>query len=122
MRGIALAVLFTVLTSTFWIPGASAKTYGAIAVVWGQGRDFHGIGTGSTRASARTKALAACHNGRCKIATNYGPGQCIFVVLGTRQVWWNDRLFSAREKKYTIAQCQKEDSNCRVIFSKCLPE
>jgi hypothetical protein len=83
MRGIALAVLFTALTSTFSIPGASAKTYGAIAVVWGPRKRLPWHRAGSTRASARTKALVACHNGRCKIATSYGPGQCIFVVLGT---------------------------------------
>jgi hypothetical protein len=122
MRRSAIAFVLTMILSAFPINEALAKTYAAIAVVWGQGRDFHGVGTGSTRATARKAALAACRNGRCKIATNYGPGQCIFVVLGERQVWWNDRLFSARERKYVIAQCRKEDSNCRVIYSKCLPE
>ena len=122
MRRIAMAFGLTVVLIAFPINEALAKTYATIAVVWGQGRDFHGVGTGSTRGAARKAALAACQNRRCKIATNYGPGQCIFVVLGNRQVWWNDRLFSAREQKYVIAQCRKEDSNCHVIYSKCLPE
>ena len=122
MRYSAIAFGLTVMLTVLPISEALAKTYAAVAVVWGQGRDFHGVGTGSTRATARKAALSACRNGRCKIATTYGPGQCIFVVLGERQVWWNDRLFSARERKYVMAQCRKEDSNCSVIYSKCLPE
>lgn len=122
MRRIAIAFGLIVTLSAFPINEALARTHAAIAVVWGQGRDFHGVGTGSTSGAARKAALASCQNGRCKIATDYGPGQCIFVVLGDRQVWWNERLFSARERKYTIAQCRKEDSNCHVIYSKCLLE
>jgi hypothetical protein len=122
MLKLAPILVTAVILVAFPTNEAIAKTYGAIAVVWGQGRDYHGVGTGSNAGAARRAALAACRNSRCKIATKCGPGQCVFVVLGERQVWWNDRLFSAREQTFVLATCRKNDSHCKVIYSKCLPE
>jgi len=101
--------------------GARAD-YISIAVIGGQGLDFHGIGRSETKESAKSAAMAQCRNQRCKVVMTYGPGQCAHIVTGTRQIFWNTNLFSPREKKYVLADCGKVDSHCRVLRSECLPE
>lgn len=103
----ARKVLSACLLSGLFYPqsgAAVAATYAAMAVVPGQGRDFHGYSTGSSAQRAQRGALARCANKRCIIVRTYGPGQCAHVVLGTRQVFWNERLFSAREREFTLQE------------------
>jgi hypothetical protein len=98
----------------------ASKSYGALAVVPGQGRDFHGYGKGTTAEAAQQAAVRACSNERCKLVQTYVTGQCVHLILGRRQIFWNDRLFSSRERKYTLQECQRVDSGCRVLRSECL--
>jgi hypothetical protein len=94
----------------------------ALAVVPGQGHDLHGIGSGLTSEAAQTSAMAACPSKRCRVVITYGPGQCAHIVLGTRQIFWNNALFSAREKDSVLEDCSKVDTKCEVVRSECLPE
>ena len=94
----------------------------SLAVVGGQGLDFHGVGKGASREAAEDAALADCRNPRCKTVITYGPGQCAHIVTGARQIFWNTKLFSARETEFVVADCNKVDSNCQVLRSECLPE
>jgi hypothetical protein len=103
-------------------PASSEHSYGAFAVVAGQGRDYHGYGTGTSEEYAKKAAMAQCLNHRCKVATVYGPGQCAHIALGKRQVFWNNRLFSKREGIYVLELCKKQDSDCKIIKSECFPE
>lgn len=120
-RRLFSAGILAVLLSCLPHSGARAD-YISIAVVGGQGLDFHGLGRSTTREAAESAAIAACQNPRCRLVMTYGPGQCAHIVTGTRQIFWNTNLFSARERKYVLAECQKVDSRCRVLRSECLPE
>jgi|HubBroStandDraft_3_1064219.scaffolds.fasta_scaffold1257719_1 hypothetical protein len=97
-------------------------SYGALAVVPGQGRDFHGFATAKTIGTALDAALAQCGDKRCRLVKAYGPGQCVHIVLGERQIFWNSKLFSSREKEFVLAGCEKVDRECKTVFSECLPE
>jgi hypothetical protein len=101
---------------------AVSATYGALAVVPGQGRDFHGFGTGHSSKAAQRAAIAQCGNGRCKIVITYVPGQCAHIALGIRQIFWNNKLFSQREKEFTLAACNRVDADCEMIQSECFAE
>jgi Domain of unknown function (DUF4189) len=101
---------------------AASATYGALAVVPGQGRDFHGFGTGHSSKTAQSAAMAQCVNRRCKIVITYVPGQCAHIALGVRQIFWNNKRFSQREKEFTLAGCNREDSGCEIIQSECFPD
>jgi hypothetical protein len=117
----ALRASATILCFCLSCSVASAE-YLSLAVVGGQGLDFHGVGKGVSRESAEDAALADCRNPRCKTVMTYGPGQCAHIVTGARQIFWNTKLFSARETEYVVADCNKADSNCQVLRSECLPE
>jgi uncharacterized protein DUF4189 len=120
------AALFGVLSFSADVVGQQRSSptafYAALAVVPGQGRDYNGYATGPSESDARDAALRQCANSRCKVVKIYGPGQCAHVVLGTRQIFWNDRLFGERELEYTLQACNKNDAACKVIHSECLPE
>jgi hypothetical protein len=97
-------------------------SYGVLAAVRGQGRDFHGFGTGGTPEAASDAAMARCENKRCTVVQTYGPGQCAHIALGYRQIHWNNRLFSEREKEFVLENCNKVDRDCNIIISQCFPE
>ena len=97
-------------------------SYGALAAVRGQGRDFHGFGTGGTPEAASDTAMARCENKRCVVVQTYGPGQCAHIALGYRRIFWNGSLFRAREKEFVLENCNKVDSDCNIIISQCFPE
>jgi hypothetical protein len=102
---------------------AQAKpSYGAIAVVPGQGLDFHGVAIESSASEARDAAMKRCGKSRCKIVQDYVPGQCMHVVTGYHQIFWNNALFSKREKSSILQACRKTESGCKVIKSACMAE
>ena len=101
---------------------AQARDHAAIAVVWKQGWDYHGVAVAKSAWAARTNALKNCGSPRCSLAQSYKPGQCYFLVRGKRQVFWNDRIFSAGEGSAVLDACRREDSACRIIASGCLSE
>lgn len=104
------------------IPAIAKPLYGAMAVVPGQGHDFHGEGIETSARQARRSAMSQCANKRCKVVQEYVPGQCVHVIQGQRQVFWNEELFSAREKRFVLEHCKVEDSRCSVVVSQCLSE
>ena len=109
--------------STFFSAAAqAAPRYASLAVVGGQGRDFHGIGFGDSQGGADSQAMERCSNARCSVVQRYVPGQCIHVALGTHQIWYNISLFGAREKSSILSACQRQDTACRILLSHCLPE
>ncbi|WP_391564103.1 DUF4189 domain-containing protein [Rhizobium laguerreae] len=114
--------LFAVLLVVLGISIGAKSLYGAVAVVPGQGLDYHGIAIGSSAREARQSALKLCGKARCKIVQQYVSGQCIHAVTGSHQIFWNNSLFSAREKNSVLKACKKADTGCKVIQSTCLPE
>lgn len=122
MRSVTLiaAFLFCFLTSS---EAATAKLdYAALAVVWKQGKKFHGLGYGATASEAKKAALTKCANPRCQIATVYRPGQCIHLVIGAYQIFWNDDRFGPKEDKAVMNFCRSQDPSCRKLKSECLPK
>ncbi|WP_080578775.1 DUF4189 domain-containing protein [Sinorhizobium fredii] len=113
------------LTFFFLALSTSAQansSYGSIAVVPGQGLYFHGIAIERSASEARQAALELCGKKRCKVVQNYGPGQCMHVVTGNRQIFWNDSVFSQREKTHVLRECQKIEGGCKVIKSICMAD
>jgi len=114
--------LFAVLSLVVGISAGAKSQYGAVAVVPGQGLDYHGIAIESSAREARQTALKLCGMARCAVVQQYVPGQCIHVVMGSHQIFWNNALFSAREKSSVLRACKRAESGCKVIQSTCLPE
>ncbi|MBL8893432.1 MAG: DUF4189 domain-containing protein [Rhizobiales bacterium] len=96
--------------------------YAALAVVWKQGKRFHGLGYGSSLAAAKKAAVEECRNKRCVVATVYRPGQCIHLVMGAYQIFWNNDGFGPGESKNVMNFCKKQDPSCRKMLSQCLPK
>ena len=121
---IVLPFLFTPLV--FADVAAAKMTYAALAVVPKHGKQFHGLGYGATVAAAKRAALAKCSRGvwrvmpyrRCQVVQLYGPGQCVNLVIGASQIWWNS---SPKEAREVMPYCQKHDPACRKLVSACLP-
>ena len=113
MAGLSLCLLSLICGS------AASAPYGALAVVPGQGRDFHGFATGPSPKTAEKDAMAQCANRRCKIVITYVPGQCAHIALGVRQIFWNNKRFGQGEKEFILAGCNRLDSRCEMIQSEC---
>src|SRR5450631_2677356 len=96
--------------------------YAALAVVRGQGHDFHGLGAGQSLVDASQAALAQCANKRCEVVQRYSPGQCVHLALGDRQIFWNRTLFGARERESVLETCSKADRRCKIATSGCLAD
>lgn|SRR5689334_14808883 len=117
----ASAILAFLLSVMLSADVAAAKmNHAALAVVPKHGKQFHGLGYGTTVAEAQKAALAKCSNGRCQVVQLYGPGQCMNLVIGAYQIFWNT---SPKEDAKTVMRyCQKRDPACRKLVSACLPQ
>jgi hypothetical protein len=100
----------------------SQSLYAALAVVRGQGHDFHGLGVGQSLLDASQAALAQCANKRCEVIQTYSPGQCVHLALGDRQIYWNRTLFGALERQSVLEACSKVDRRCKIATSGCLAD
>jgi Caspase domain/Domain of unknown function (DUF4189) len=102
--------------------GQAMGQYAALAVVRGQGHDFHGLGVGRSPIDASQAALAQCANNHCEVVQTYSPGQCVHLALGDRQIFWNRTLFAARERESVLEACSKADRRCKIATSGCLAD
>jgi len=101
---------------------AAKMNYSALAVVPKHGKQFHGLGYGSNASQAQKAALAKCSSGRCQIVQIYRPGQCVHLVIGASQIFWNNDRFGATEGKNVMKYCREQDTSCRKVVSICLPK
>ena len=100
---------------------ANATTFAALAVVPGQGRNFHGYAKRATATDARTEAKKKCENTKCKIIHEYKSGQCVHLVIGDDQIYWNEAPYTEIRRQEILDFCGRIDENCQVIVSECLP-
>jgi hypothetical protein len=115
------ALLSFLFAAVFCADVAAAKmNHAALAVVPKHGKQFHGLGYGSTVAQAKKAALARCSNSRCQVVQLYGPGQCMNLVIGAYQIFWNTS--PAEDAKTVMRYCQNRDPGCRKLVSACLPQ
>ena len=114
---IVLAFLFTTMLSAD--VAAAKMNHAALAVVPKHGKQFHGLGYGATAAEAQKAALAKCSNGRCEVVQLYGPGQCVNLVIGAYQIFWN---MGSENAESVMRYCKKRDPACRKLVSACLPQ
>jgi uncharacterized caspase-like protein len=96
--------------------------YAALAVVRGQGHDFHALGVGQSQSAASEAALAQCSSKRCEVVQSYGPGQCVHLALGDRQIFWNRNLYGVGEGEFVLGSCNKIDQHCKIVTSGCLAD
>lgn len=101
---------------------AAKMNYAALAVVPKHGKQFHGLGYGSNVSQAQKAALSKCTSGRCQIVQIYRPGQCVHLVIGAYQIFWNNEHFDSKAGKEVMAFCKGQDPSCRKLTSKCLPK
>jgi hypothetical protein len=97
---------------------AAKMNHAALAVVPKHGKQFHGLGFGATVAEAQKAALAKCSSGRCEVVQLYRPGQCVNLVIGAYQIFWNMGL---EDFATVMRYCKKRDPACRKLVSACLP-
>ena len=114
------APLFSCATGT---PGtqSSATTYAAIAVVPGKGQKFHGYAKRESAAEAKRAALKKCPDYDCIVVHVYLSDQCVHIVLGDDQIYWNTGTYTPQRRQDIIDRCERIDENCQVIVSECLP-
>ena len=98
-----------------------ATTFAALAVVPGKGRTWHGYAKRSTAKEAREAAKTKCANTKCQIVSKYKSGQCVHLVLGDDQIYWNEDVFTMERRQDVLDFCENIDENCQVIVSECLP-
>jgi hypothetical protein len=112
-------VLPFLLSAVISADAAAARlNHAALAVVPKHGKQFHGLGYGKTAAEAQKAALAKCANGRCEVVQLYGPGQCVDLVIGAYQIFWN---MGSEDAGTVMRYCKKRDPACRELISACLP-
>lgn len=99
----------------------TAVTYAALAVVPGKGRMFHGYAKRQSRRAARTEARSKCSNYDCTVVQDYKSGQCVHIVLGNDQIYWNEENFNPGHRQDVLSFCNRIDDNCQVVVSECLP-
>ncbi len=97
-----------------------SDTYAVLAVVPGKGRMFHGYAKRESGSVARKAAMSKCSNYDCTVVQEYSPGQCVHIVLGDDQIYWNNTGFTPERKQDVLAFCNRIDENCRFIVSECL--
>ena len=107
--------------TAFAHPAYSAKRYAALAVVPQHGAQYHGYAKGDSKRNAHARALKACGNRRCRVVQEYRPGECVNIVLGNEQIWWDNTDFTRRAGVYTMTTCRGLDRNCRRLIAECLP-
>lgn len=118
-----LTRLTMIALAVYFVPAETrAGSYGALAVVPGQGREARGFGTAITAQQAKQMAMRECANARCKVVQEYQPGQCAHVVLGERQIFWNNEIYTKRELANITRYCKVHDRNCKVLLTKCFDE
>lgn len=122
MRKLTALVVLVLAITMGAESAAAADNYAALAVVWKQGKKFHGLAYGSSIAEAKKVALRKCRDKRCAVATVYRPGQCVHLVMGAYQIFWNTDRFGAGESKNVMNFCKKQDPSCRKMLSHCLPK
>lgn len=99
---------------------ALAKTYAALAVVPQHGRVHHGYAKRDSINQARAAALRKCGHARCIVAQDYRAPQCVHLVLGDGQIFWNNDRYGRNERGRIVDACRRVDENCSVIVSECL--
>ena len=99
----------------------SAKRYAALAVVPQHGAQYHGYAKGDSKRNAQAGALKACGNRRCRVVQQYRPGECVNIVLGNEQIWWDNTYFTRQASDYTLATCRSSDRNCRRLIAESCP-
>jgi hypothetical protein len=119
MKASAFVMPFLLASVIFSNVAAAKMNHAALAVLPKHGKQFHGLGYGATAAEAQKAALAKCSNGRCEVVQLYRPGQCLNLVIGAYQIFWNTK---ASEDLTTVMRyCKKRDPDCRKLVSACLP-
>ena len=76
-----------------------AETYAALAVVPQHGRVHHGYAKRDSIKAARAAALRKCGHARCIVAQDYRVPQCVHLVLGDGQIFWNNDRFGRNERR-----------------------
>jgi hypothetical protein len=100
---------------------STSKRYAALAVVPKHGAQYHGFAEAENRRLAIAKALKSCGNRGCTVVQTYRPGECVNIVLGNEQIWWDNQTFTMKAKTLLMQHCRGLDRNCRVLVAKCLP-
>ena len=95
-------------------------SYAALSVVPGKGRMFHGYAKRESGSVARKAAMSKCSNYNCTVVQEYNPGQCVHIVLGDDQIYWNQEGFTPERKQDILDFCNRIDENCQFIVSECL--
>ena len=98
----------------------NSGTYAALAVVPAKGRAFHGYAKRDTGSAARSAATSKCSHYACKVVQEYLPGQCVHIVLGDDQIYWNQEDFTPERRQDILDFCDRIDENCQVVVSECL--
>jgi hypothetical protein len=100
---------------------AAAQSYGALAVVPGQGHQHHGYAAGQSAQEAQAAALLKCSRSNCEVVQVYRPGECAHIALGATQIWWNMERFTSAEGATVAQHCRTQDGPCRMLVSECHP-
>lgn len=117
---IFLASLFLVMASSSIQAANASKRYAALAVVPKHGAQYHGYAEAENRRLANAKALKSCGNRGCTVVQTYRPGECVNIVLGNEQIWWDNQTFTMKAKTPLMQHCRSFDRSCRVLVAKCL--
>jgi hypothetical protein len=110
----------TLIGTTTVAEVVQAETYAALAVVPQHGRVHHGYAKRDSIKAARAAALKKCGHARCIVAQGYRVPQCVHLVLGDGQIFWNNERFGRNERARIMDACRRVDENCSVIVSECL--
>jgi hypothetical protein len=101
---------------------AVAKNFASIAAAPDDAAKYHGYGEGDNFADAKAAALRSCGNPSCEIMFNYKGGECLSMVLGDTNLFWNTEQFDTTEEmqERVLNYCGKNDTGCRPIKKLCL--
>jgi hypothetical protein len=113
-------LVFVAFSYSLCTPATAAEVHSALAVVPKHGRQFHGYAVANSAKEARRVALRKCANSKCIIVRRYQTPQCVHILLGDAQIFWNANRTDIGELASVLSYCQQVDRNCHILVHGCL--